>query len=67
MKLYQLLLLVASGIGIILFDCNGVQLFKCRNKDSIPIQFNEYEVLSLSANWRDLDTKESALYITLQV
>jgi len=66
MKLFQLLMLVHSGCGILLFDINGVEIFRCRDKEAVPIELNEYDVLEISANWRDLKTKESALYITLQ-
>lgn len=66
MKLYQLLMLVHSGCSIIIFDSMGIQIFKCRDKDSVPIELNEYEVLEFTAGWINVTTRESGLYITLQ-
>lgn len=66
MKLFQLLLLIKNNTRIILFDINGIEFFRCADKESIPIDLNEYDVLDITAGWRNVETKESCLFITLQ-
>lgn len=66
MQLHQLLRFIHTGCPISIFDLQGIEIFKCRDKDSIPQELFEYDVLDFTAGWRDLNTRESAIFIMIQ-
>lgn len=60
--------MVHSGMNIIIFNLNGIQILEVRDKDSISTELYDYDVMEINVGKKDLKSDgESALFITLQM
>ena len=66
MQLHQFLRYIHTGTGILLFDIQGVEILRVRDKDQIPVDLYEYNVTDITLGCFDQPGQRYCLYIGLE-
>lgn len=66
MQLYQLLRYIHLGTPIVIFDIQGIEIIKVRDKTLLPIDLYEYTLLDMCLGYFDENNSKIGLYITIE-